>query len=183
MCNACKNTHLCIVSSMYVQKFTYVCISGRTLHTSNTAARPFLCMRGIQQLRGSGITLRNIHRPQGFATLCEGCRQLQSIDMVGVMTMTDEMLGCMHKLFASLRVVRLGGCSFLSSEALAKFIKVALCMCIGIVHVCLYVCIDLVGQYMCMHYLLHYLLHYLFSTCACTTSSLLSCALLLGVCL
>mmetsp|Transcript_19858 Transcript_19858/g.45587 ORF Transcript_19858/g.45587 Transcript_19858/m.45587 type:complete len:320 (-) Transcript_19858:14-973(-) len=62
-------------------------------------------------------------KPQGFVDLCSSCRQLRCVDLVGVMTVSDEMLAAMHKLCASLRTVRLGGCVCLTAEAVAAFLK------------------------------------------------------------
>mmetsp|Transcript_19588 Transcript_19588/g.38074 ORF Transcript_19588/g.38074 Transcript_19588/m.38074 type:complete len:320 (+) Transcript_19588:60-1019(+) len=77
-------------------------------------------LKSINLKQCSGIDML---KPRGFVEMCEGCRQLRSIDLIGVMTMTDEMLQAMHKLCASLRVVRMGGCVCLTTEALAAFIK------------------------------------------------------------
>mmetsp|Transcript_56233 Transcript_56233/g.132515 ORF Transcript_56233/g.132515 Transcript_56233/m.132515 type:complete len:316 (+) Transcript_56233:333-1280(+) len=60
---------------------------------------------------------------KGFAALCDGCRQIRSMDIVGVMTFSDVHLACMHKLGASLRTVRLGGCMCISPAALALFVQ------------------------------------------------------------
>eukprot|EP00286_Rhodomonas_abbreviata_P030093 CAMPEP_0181301656 /NCGR_PEP_ID=MMETSP1101-20121128/7543_1 /TAXON_ID=46948 /ORGANISM="Rhodomonas abbreviata, Strain Caron Lab Isolate" /LENGTH=290 /DNA_ID=CAMNT_0023406981 /DNA_START=227 /DNA_END=1099 /DNA_ORIENTATION=+ len=60
---------------------------------------------------------------KSFAALCDGCRQLRKIDLVGVMTFSDVHLGYMHKLGSSLRTVRLGGCICLSPAAIALFIQ------------------------------------------------------------
>jgi len=59
----------------------------------------------------------------GFAALCDGCRQIRTMDLVGVMTFSDTHLACMHKLGSSLRIVRLGGCLCLTPSALALFIE------------------------------------------------------------
>mmetsp|Transcript_45963 Transcript_45963/g.111945 ORF Transcript_45963/g.111945 Transcript_45963/m.111945 type:complete len:312 (+) Transcript_45963:68-1003(+) len=79
---------------------------------------PYLLTINLRQCSGVELLL-----PKGFANLCEGCRELRCVDLVGCMTVSDVMLGCLHKLCSSLRVVRLGGCISLTPEALAKFIK------------------------------------------------------------
>jgi hypothetical protein len=62
---------------------------------------------------------------KGFAALCDGCREIRTMDMVGVMTFSDTHLACMHKLGSSLRHVRLGGCMCITPPALALFIQVS----------------------------------------------------------
>ena len=60
---------------------------------------------------------------QGFAALCDGCRQLRTIDLVGIMTLKDEQLACMGHLGCSLRRVRLGGNVCLTPSAISTFIQ------------------------------------------------------------
>jgi hypothetical protein len=60
---------------------------------------------------------------EAFAALCDGCRQLKTVDLGGIMTLKDEQLACLHHLVSSLRRVRLGGSVCLTPAALATFIQ------------------------------------------------------------
>jgi hypothetical protein len=83
---------------------------------------------------------------QGFAALCDGCRQLKTVDLVGlswiaqfivmgalphshvavqvgIMTLKDKQLECMYHLGSSLRRVRLGGNICLSPSTIATFLQ------------------------------------------------------------
>uniref|UniRef100_A0A7S0W0F7 F-box/LRR-repeat protein 15-like leucin rich repeat domain-containing protein n=1 Tax=Hemiselmis tepida TaxID=464990 RepID=A0A7S0W0F7_9CRYP len=77
-------------------------------------------LRSISLRQCSGVDML---KPEGFEALCMGCRRLRCLDMVGVMTMSDRMLHAAHKLCASLRTVRLGGCVCLTPGALAGFVR------------------------------------------------------------
>ena len=61
--------------------------------------------------------------PSGFLSLCEGCRHIRIVNLVGATTMSDTMLKGMHKLCGSLRVVLLGGCMNLTPAALVDFVR------------------------------------------------------------
>lgn len=84
---------------------------------------------------------------QAFKALCENCRQLKTVDLVGwydlhiyespdrvlktfavqvgIMTLKDEQLECMCNLGHSLRRVRLGGNICLSPSTIATFLQKA----------------------------------------------------------
>ncbi|KAJ1485082.1 hypothetical protein T484DRAFT_1794834 [Baffinella frigidus] len=84
--------------------------------------------REVRQLETMNLKQCSGHemiQVQGFAALCDGCRQLKTMDLVGVTTLTDAHLACMYPLGSSLRQVRLAGCIMLTPEALALFIKKA----------------------------------------------------------
>lgn len=61
--------------------------------------------------------------PSGFLSLCDGCRHIRTVNLVGATTVSDTMLAGMHKLCGSLRVVLLGGCMNLTPGALVDFVR------------------------------------------------------------
>jgi hypothetical protein len=106
------------------ESWTKLCLGGCVLPKGILAQVGEQCydLEELDLKQCSGHEMLDV---ESFAALCDGCRQLKTMDLTGIMTLKDKQLECMHHLGSSLRRVRLGGNICLSSSAIATFLQKA----------------------------------------------------------